>query len=139
MQTVDTLLDTVKSKHGIKSDYKLAQFLKVTQHTIANYRHGRSRPDDLTLHRLAELGDVPREEIDLLAVKLQAERASTDEARALWSRIAARLQGGAVHSALLAVLVVLGFITAPPNAHAVVTSPATISAAPANGLYIMYS
>lgn len=127
MQTVDTLLDQVKTRHGIKSDYKLAQFLKVTQNTVANYRHGRSRPDDITLARLAELAGVPAEDIDLLAVQLQAERASTDQARELWSRIAARLQGGAIHSALLACLVALGFITSTPSAHAVVTDVSTSS------------
>eukprot|EP01136_Pigoraptor_vietnamica_P042546 Opistho-1_new@16853 len=102
MHTVNTLLDEVKSKLGISSDYRLAKHLQMTTHSIANYRHGRSRPDDLTLHRLGELADIPAGDIDLLAVQLQAERASTDQARALWSRIAARLQGGAVHSALLA-------------------------------------
>lgn len=127
MQTVDTLLDQVKIKNGIKSDYKLAQFLNLTQNTIANYRHGRSRPDDRTLHRLGELADVEAGDIDLLAVQLQAERASTDQARELWSRIAARLQGGAVHSALLACLVALGFITSTPSAHAVVTDVSTSS------------
>lgn len=137
MHTVNSLLDEVKSKLGISSDYRLAKELEMTTHSIANYRHGRSRPDDLTLSRLAQLANIPAADIDLLAVQLQAERASTEEAKALWSRIAARLQGGAIHSALLAVLVALGFITTPPNAYAVVTSPATISAAAQNGLYIM--
>lgn len=122
MKSVNELIDRVKANAGIKSDYKLAQTLNLTQHTIANYRHGRSRPDDLVLSRLAELGNIPAEQVELLAVSLQAERASTDEARALWHRIAARLQGGAVHGVVLASLVAAGFITTPPNAHAAVTN-----------------
>ena len=121
MRTVNELLDQVRANAGIQSDYRLAKTLNLTANTIANYRHGRSRPDDLVLSKLAELGGIPADQVELLAVTLQAERASTDEARALWQRIAARLQAGAVHGWLLACLVALGFITTPPNAVAAVT------------------
>ena len=124
MQTVDGLLDAVKRRHAISSDYKLAQFLKMTQHTIANYRHGRSRPDDKTLARLAELGDINPAEIDLLAAQLQAERATNEHAKQLWLRIAGRLQAGAAHSAALLVLFVVALAGFTPNAEAAVTSPA---------------
>lgn len=134
MRTVNELLDQVRANAGIQSDYRLAKTLNLTAHTIANYRHGRSRPDDLVLAKLAELGGIPADQVELLAVTLQAERASTDEARALWQRIAARLQAGAVHSALLAVIVALGFITTPPNAVAAVTE---LKPANSSGLYIM--
>lgn len=94
MDTIDQLLDAVKAKNGIKSDYKLAFFTGKTQNTIANYRHGRSRPDDKTLSELAALADIPKSEIQLMAVRFQVERAANDDSRELWSGIAARLQAG---------------------------------------------
>lgn len=135
MRTVNEFLDQVKANSGIESDYRLAKTLNLTLNTMSNYRHGRSRPDDLVLSRLAQLGNIPADQVELLAVSLQAERASTAEARAMWQRIAARLQGGAVHSFVLACLVALGFITTPPNAYATVTEPASKS----GSLYIMFS
>lgn len=123
MQTVDKLLDAVKKQHAIKSDYKLAQFLELTQNTIANYRHGRSRPDDKTLARLADLGGVNPAEIDVLAAQLQAERATNEDARMMWKRIAQRLQAGAVHVAVLVAVSLVGF-TSTPNAGAEVLPPA---------------
>lgn len=134
MRTVNDFLDQVKANSGIQSDYRLAKTLNLTINTISNYRHGRSRPDDLVLSKLAELGGIPADEVELLAVTLQAERAGTAEAREMWVRIAARLQAGTVHSALFAMLVVMGFITTPPSAHAAVTD-----LSPKTGLYIMYS
>lgn len=136
MRTVNEFLDQVKLNSGIESDYRLAKTLNLTLNTMSNYRHGRSRPDDLVLSKLAELGNIPAEQVELLAVSLQAERASTDEARAMWHRIAARLQGGAVHSALLACLVALGLFTTPPNAVAAVTE---LKPSNSSGLYIMFS
>lgn len=134
MQTVTDFLDQVKANSGIQSDYKLAQVMGLTTNTISNYRHGRSRPDDLVLSKLAQLGNIPADQVELLAVTLQAERAVTDEARHMWQRIAARLQAGAVHSALLAVLVGVGFFGSSPSAHATAAQPDT-----AARLYIMLS
>lgn len=136
MRTVNELLDQVKANSGIQSDYRLAKTLNVSLNTMSNYRHGRSRPDDLVLSKLAELGGIPADQVELLAVTLQAERATTDEARALWQRIASRLQAGAVHSVVLALLVAAGFITTTPNAHATVTA---FDAQKSGSLYIMFS
>lgn len=125
MRTVNELLDKVKANSGIQSDYRLAKTLNLSLNTMSNYRHGRSRPDDLVLSKLAELGGIPADEVELLAVTLQADRAATAEAREMWQRIAARLMAGTVHSSLFAVLVALGLFTTPPNAHAVVTDVST--------------
>ena len=134
MRTVNELLDQVKANARIQSDYRLAKTLNVSLNTMSNYRHGRSRPDDQVLSKLAELGGIPSDQVELLAVTLQAERASTEEARALWQRIAARLQSGTVHSALLAIIVAMGFMSTPPNAAAAVTD---LHAVKSGGLYIM--
>lgn len=111
MQTVNELLDAVKVRHGLRSDYKLALFVGITQTAVANYRHGRSRPDDRIL---VKLGQLAGRDVSALAASLSADRASTDEARTLWRGIAARLQAGAatvgavVMSALVAILLIAG-------------------------------
>lgn len=134
MRSVNQLLDDLKSAKEIGSDYKLSMYLGVVPGSVKNWRHGRSLPDSRATTRIAnELGIDP----DVLLLEIEAQRAPSEFAKDAWLRIAERLQGGAVHSALLAILVVLGFITTPPNAYAVVTSPATISAAASEGLYIM--
>ncbi|MDZ4102050.1 MAG: hypothetical protein U1E12_10285 [Hydrogenophaga sp.] len=121
MQTVNELLDAIKLRHGITSDYKLSRYLGMTDGAIRNYRHLRSMPDELACVKIANALDMDG---DVLAAQIQAQRARDDETREFWHRVASRLQAGTVHSALFAVLVVLGFITTPPSAHAVVTDHA---------------
>lgn len=131
MQPIDTLLDGVKSRHSIPSDYKLAAYLGVVPGAVKHWRHGRSLPDARVAARIAsELELDP----DVLVAELEAQRAQTEETRQLWQRIAARLQAGAVHSALLAVLVGVGFFGTSPSAHATAAQPET-----AARLYIMLS
>lgn len=129
MQSVNELLDAVKVRHGISSDYKLARFLGLTDGAIRNYRHLRSMPDELACVKIAQALDMDG---DVLAAQVQAQRARDDETRAFWHRIASRLQAGAVHSALLALMVAAGFTTTTPSAHATVTEPSKSA-----GLYIM--
>lgn len=131
MQTIDQLLDAVKARHSISSDYKLAQFLGLTDGAIRNYRHKRSMPDELACVRIANALDIDG---DVLAAQVQAHRARDEETRAFWHRIASRLQSGALHSVVLAFLVSLGFITTTPNAHATVTA---FDAQKSSSLYIM--
>jgi transcriptional regulator with XRE-family HTH domain len=123
METVNSLIDLVKTRHGIQSDYKLAKFLDMTPHTIANYRHGRSRPDDKTLIRLAELGNVAPSKIDILAAQLQAERATDNDTKALWQRISSRLQVGASQAALVTIVVMVSMSGFSPNAEATALVP----------------
>lgn len=121
MHSVNQLLDEVKWINQIKSDYKLAQFLNITPNTIANYRHGRSRPDDKTLFKLAELANMEQEDIDVLAVRLHAERSSNQEAKEFWNRIIVRLQGGIAHPGVLAVLAAVSI-----GGHSTTTEASTI-------------
>ncbi len=131
MQSISDLLDQVKARHSIPSDYKLSMYLGVVPGAVQHWRHGRSLPDARAAARIAtELQMDP----DVLVAQLEAQRAQSDETRQLWQRIAARLQSGAVHSALLAVIVALGFMSTPPNAVAAVTDLNTVKS---GGLYIM--
>lgn len=94
-----SLLQAVKAAQGITSDYRLARFLGVTDNTVGNWQHGRSRPDDATAVRLAELAGLDAAEV---LASLYAERASTDELRSIWRRLAER-----AHAAALAALTVI--------------------------------
>ncbi len=118
MYTVDTLLDTVKDRRGIKSDYALAKLLEITYHSLMNYRHGRSRPDDKTLTKLAELGEIDLADVDVLAVQLQVDRSQSEESREMWRRIARRLQTGSAHAGFLAALGVSLLVGVAPRADA---------------------
>lgn len=132
MQTVDQLLDAVKARHKIGSDYKLAQFLGMTDSAIRNYRHKRSMPDEVACVKIAQALDLDG---DVLAAQIQAQRARDEETKAFWRRLAARLESGAVHVAVLVAIALAGF-TSTPNAEA-----STLSADASKGgrLYIMLS
>ncbi|MDP1688037.1 hypothetical protein [Hydrogenophaga sp.] len=120
---IDQLLDQIKARHAIGSDYKLAAYLGVVPGAVKHWRHGRSLPDPSTA---ALIADELEMDAELLVAELEIHRAQNEKTRAIWERMAARLQAGTVHSsALFAILVVLGFITSPPNAHAVVTDLST--------------
>ncbi len=137
MQTIDTLLDQVKAKHGIKSDYKLAPFLGVTQNTVANWRHARSRPDDNTLARMADLAGVDPITVEVLAVQFQAERSQSEDVRKMWQSIARRLQTGGAAAGFLAALGVSLLVSASPRAEASPLPFDQVKAAARGGLCVM--
>lgn len=130
MQTVDQLLDAIKARHKIGSDYKLAQYLGMTDSAIRNYRHKRSLPDEVACVKIAQALDLDGE---VLAAQVQSMRARDEETRAFWQRLAARLQAGAVHLVALVAVALVGIVSSP-SAHAVVTSPAVEKQ---GSLYIM--
>lgn len=93
MHTTQALLDAAKVRRGLDTDYKLAKALGVAPNYIANYRKGRSRPDDTIAQRLAALAGL---DPDYVVACMHAERAATDDGRLTWERIAKRLQATAV-------------------------------------------
>lgn len=132
MQTVIKLLDAIKAKHNIPSDYKLAMYLEVSQGTVQNWRHGRSLPDQKAVTRIAlELGLDP----DVLLLQVESQRAATDYAKAAWLRIAQRLQAAGVHVGLLMIAAMVSIAGYAPNAEATALSPASENAR----VYIMLS
>lgn len=131
MKSIDDLLDEVKAAHAIKSDYKLAQFLGLTDGAIRNYRHGRSYPDE---RACALIGEALGIDGDVLAAQMQARRATNPDTRAFWDRIAMRL-GGAMAGVLGVVLGALMLVSAPTPAHAGTGADQPNQRA----LYIMYS
>lgn len=97
---VAALLDKAKVMHRLPSDYKLALVLGVSFSTPANYRTGKTLPDARVISKLCDLtGDDPA----LLLAQVEAERAKTTEARALWLQVVERLQS-TLHAVILSAL-----------------------------------
>lgn len=121
MENITDLLDKAKLIHRLPSDYKLALVMGISQTALIHYRAGKSLPDPRTITKLCALtGDDP----EILAAEIEAQRAKTDEAKALWMGIAKRLTAAAA-AGIVSASVVAG-PTLPP--------PATV-----DGLYIMLS
>lgn len=114
MENVHALLDEIKRRHGIPSDYKLAHFLGLTDGAIRHYRHGRSLPDEMACQKIAKALDIDG---DVLAAHMLSARAKDDDTRRMWKRIAERL-GGVAACALIA-----AFSIAPNPAQAGNTAP----------------
>ena len=115
MFSVAALLDRAKAKAGIESDYRLAKVIGISHGTMGGYRAAKSMPDERVLESLCALsGDDP----DVIAAQVQAERARTQQGRALWLRLASRLQAGAATalSAIFAVLIAIAFVAGTPGA-----------------------
>jgi transcriptional regulator with XRE-family HTH domain len=91
MQSVDQLLDAVKLRHALPSDYKLAHYLGLTIGAIGHYRHGRSLPDDRACQKIGEALGIDG---DVLAAQMLARRAKDEDTRIMWTRIASRLSDG---------------------------------------------
>lgn len=116
MHTTADLLDGVKARHALPSDYRLARFLGVTDNTMYNYRHGKSRPDDRVAMKLAELLEL---EPSYVLTCLAAERAPDETIRQVWTQLADRLQRAGV---ALAVILSLGFWTGGPDGGALAST-----------------
>jgi hypothetical protein len=126
---VAALLDKAKVIHKLPSDYKLALVLGIDQKSVRNYRDGKTLPDARVIRSICGLtGDDPV----LMLAEIEADRAKTDEARALWREVVQRLQS-TLHAAIFSVLtgaVLLGAL--PSDAHA-----KTAHAGPVHSLYIV--
>ncbi len=89
MYSVDQVIDSAKAARGIDSDYRFAKELGVTVHTVANWRHGRSRPDDEAALTMAEWASL---DPCIVLASIHATRISSDRAKTVWAQIAARLE-----------------------------------------------
>lgn len=106
MFSIANFLDHVKARASIDSDYRLSKVIGKSHGAITNYRTGRTLPNEEVIEQLCALsGDDP----DLIAAQVQAARAKDAPAKVMWSRIAARLAGGA-STAILSVLFTISLI-----------------------------
>ena len=123
MQTVNQLLDQVRARHKIASDYKLAFYLGVSQGTVQNWRHERSLPDSKAVSKIAhELGL----DADILLLEIESQRAGNEFSKSVWMRIAHRLQTGLAHAGALMLLAVVSMAGYAPNAEATALLPSKI-------------
>lgn len=132
MKSITQLLNTIKQRHDLKSDYKLALYLGIGESALANYRHERTLPDAAACVKIAAALDI---DPDLLTVQIEAMRAKTDDARRLWERVAQRLQMGFANCALLAIVAIFSIAACALPAWSAIG----LASSSANSLYIMLS
>lgn len=109
--TIGQALDRARAVHGLKSDYALCKLLNCSTQLVANWRHGRSLPDEIRCQALAELAQI---DADVLIASMNAQRAKDAGARAIWERIAERLALAAhgATAAIFAAAIAIGLIAA---------------------------
>lgn len=84
MNTTIELLDAVKARRGLASDYALAKVLGVTQQAVSGYRAGNSAISDDVALTVAEI--LQLHPLQVIAAA-NAERAKTAEQKARWTAL----------------------------------------------------
>lgn len=90
--TTRELLAAVKAAQSIPSNYALARILGVPENTVANWHTGRNLPNDEWAAKLAVMANMDAGHV---VACVHAERAQSDDARELWTKIAERLRAAA--------------------------------------------
>jgi len=85
VSTTSDLIDQLKIKLSIESDYSIAEFLGVTRAAISSYRRGISHADDRIAVLIADALSIDRMRT---IARINADRAKKSEDRAFWKRIA---------------------------------------------------
>lgn len=134
--TISQLLDRVREAHDLKSDYAISKLLNSSTQLIANWRNGRSLPDEKHCQKLAELAGL---DPDVLIAQINAQRSKDEDSRAIWYRIAERLQmtAGVAASAVFAVCFATGFVAG--DARAASPSESGSTATQTGSKYASYS
>ncbi len=89
MFLLDDFLTRAKEGAGIKSDFKLARALGITQASVSTWRIGKSLPSDAIVIKLCAFsGDDPL----IVCVQLAAVRAPDEASRKLWEMVEFRLK-----------------------------------------------
>lgn len=131
MITTRELLAAVRAAQGIPSNYRLARLIDVPDTTVQRWNTGRNLPDDLMCVRLAELAGL---DPSAVVAAIHAERAAAGPERELWTRIAERLQHGAIAAA---VILSMGFWGGGPDGGAMAAEPQALHADACNRVCIM--
>ena len=93
MRTTVQLMDAVKARHEMPSDYRLAKVLGVSFSRVSNWRRGHHGFSDEVAIKVAELLEEPPE---LVLLEVLAERAKRTEVRAVLEAAARRLAAAVV-------------------------------------------
>jgi len=85
MFTLADLLDGIKARHSLPSDYALAKKLGISRQSVSGYRLGAPSISDDVLFRIAELLEIDPAEVAAIAA---AKRAKNPKMRDVWLRVA---------------------------------------------------
>lgn len=83
MENVKKLLDDVKQRKGVKSDYALAKTLELPAPRIHDYYKGKAAPDEFACLQIAQALGKPLDVV-LAAVRMDAEK--NEKRRSAWER-----------------------------------------------------
>ena len=113
--TFNRVIDLIKERHGLKSDYAVCKAFDLSPQNVSGWRKERSYPDEKMCGILAQAAGI---DPLVLAASMQAQRSKTEEARSLWAMVAERLQmlPQALAAAFFAVLFATSFVAG--DAHA---------------------
>ena len=89
MNTIE-LLEAVKVRRGVESDYALAKVLGVTQQAVSSYRAGNSKISDDVALTVAEI--LQLHPLQVIAAA-NAERAKTAAQKAKWVGLMEKFSG----------------------------------------------
>jgi transcriptional regulator with XRE-family HTH domain len=134
--TLDYVLDRIKERHSLKSDYAVCKHTGIGMTVLSNWRNGRSLPDERMCQILADAAGI---DPLVLAASMQSQRSKTEEARSLWAMVAERLQMASpgVAAALIATAGATAFVADDVYASSVSDQPGFTQAA-VDKLYIVY-
>lgn len=86
MQVID-LIEKVKTKAELKSDYALAKTLNLTTARVSEWRTGKRTPDNYSLTRMALILGI--EPIEIIA-EIEAETEKNEQKRTFWRNFRSR-------------------------------------------------
>lgn len=113
MKTTTELLDEVKARYGLPSDYALAAKLGMTRAGISGYRTGRTKLSGAIALRVAELLDLNP---GYVLASMEAERTRNEAERAAWTKLANLVKHHGAVAALLILAAVPSLAPTPSNA-----------------------
>ena len=124
MHTTNQLLDAIKARHGITSEYRLTRTIGITDNTLRNYRHGATVPDDAVAVKLAEMLEL---DPGYVVACVHAERAKEPQLRKVWEGIAIQIERAlevskrAAHALVFAIFAML--FSGGPDGGALAATP----------------
>jgi hypothetical protein len=91
LRTVDGLLDEIKARNELRTDWALAKHLKVRIQVLMNYRKKRSLPDDVMAIRLADELGLDRGYVLASIAAERANRSNNPNLADTWREMAEKL------------------------------------------------
>lgn len=113
MENVTKLLDEVKTRAGVETDYALAKTLELPTQRISDYYKGRRAPDEFACLQIATILGKTLDEV-ITAVKLDTVK--NEKRRLAWRQHYKSIGGLAASFMLVAFAFVTMIVTSPSEA-----------------------